>query len=168
MGVDRNSLAEFIKRNSHQGNAKQIIKIWFRLGLKLALISLVTLLMANIAPFLAGHTFDRVLVLVAINVCVLPLGISMWRLSISTVQKLIMKPPAPQVKHSKWSAITAAMVPVSGVFGMYIGRIFLNDLTQNSALLLALFLAAILYSITTFGTCKMFYMVYLIWRYNKT
>jgi len=166
MSVDRNSMAEFVKRNSHLGDAKQVMKFWLRLGRKCVLLSLIILSMKNIAPFLADHTFNRVLVLATINVCALLLVICMWQLSMRTCKKEIMKPPTPQAKSSKLNTIIAAIVPVSGVIGMYIGRTFFSNLTQNSALLAFSLAFAGVYAAMTFTACKSFYMAYLIKRFE--
>ena len=168
MGVDRNSIAELIRRNSDLGDAMQIKKTWFRLGRKSALISLVILSMMNIAPYHDYNTSNRVLVLVVINVYAILMGIGLWLLATHTFKEEITKPPIPQAKPSKLNTIIASMMPMSGVIGMYFGRAFLSNLTQNSALLVFLFVCASLYAFFTFGACKLFHMAYLIWRYDKT
>jgi len=171
MGVDRNGIAEFVRINSNIGDARQVTKFMLRLGLKGVFILLVTLVVANIVPHFDVHTFNRVVVLVVINVYALLLGIGMCFLSIRASRKEIndlMKPPKIGAPPSKLKIIIASMAPVSGLFGMYFGRIFLSNMSQNSALLVILFSCAILHTLVTFAACRPLYIAYLIWRFYKT
>ena len=173
MGVDKNGIAEFVRINSSIGDVKQVMKFMLRLGRKGVFILLVTLAVANIVPHLDFHTFNRSLVLVVINVYALLLGIGMCLLSMRACRKEIndlLKPSKPQAPPSKLQIILAAMMPMSGVFGMYFGRIFLSNMSQNSALLVILFSCAILYALFAFISYRplSLYIAYLIWRFYKT
>jgi len=168
MNLDKHNVTKFFKGNTTPDYVTLIKKAELRTGRQATAISFVVLAAVNFLSYFGDDDFNKMFLMVSINVGALIIALCVGVLSVKVCNNAIRSVHIPKTQNIESKTKITIISSIAGVAGMTIGRVLFSNISADSAFMVFLGVVSLIYGFCVFFACKSFYIIFLIKRFNIT